>query len=76
MVALAPQGEDNFILNDLALLEISPGDHRVEVLDNKIKRTARSNNFFWMGGISARRLMTRINIHKNNSYILRFFRDG
>lgn len=49
MVALAPQGEDNFILNDLALLEISPGDHRVEVLDNKIKRTARLN-FFLDGG--------------------------
>ena len=49
MVVLAPQGEDNFILNDLALLEISPGDHRVEVLDNKIKRTARSIIFFGWG---------------------------
>jgi hypothetical protein len=36
MVALAAQGEDNFARNDLALLEISAGDHRIEsLLDNK-----------------------------------------
>ena len=34
MVALAAQGEDNFARNDLALLEISAGDHRIEALDN------------------------------------------
>ena len=33
MVVLAAQGEDNFARNDLALLEISAGDHRIEVLD-------------------------------------------
>jgi hypothetical protein len=37
VVALAAQGEDNFARNDLALLEISAGDHRIEVLDNKTK---------------------------------------
>ena len=39
MVALAAQGEgeDNFARNNLALLEKSAGDHRVEVLENKKK---------------------------------------
>lgn len=31
-IALAAQGEDNFARSDLALLEISAGDHRIEVL--------------------------------------------
>jgi hypothetical protein len=31
-IALAAQGEDNFARNDLALLEISADDHRIEVL--------------------------------------------
>lgn len=35
MVALAAQGEDNFARNDLALLEISAVDHRIEFLHNK-----------------------------------------
>ena len=37
IVALAAQGEDNFDRNDLALLEIPAGDHRIEVLENKRK---------------------------------------
>ena len=41
-MALAAQGEDNFARNDLALLEISAGDHRIEVLDNKEVEGARS----------------------------------
>ena len=44
MVALAAQGEDNFARNDLALLEISAGDHRVEVLE--IKKKSKVNLFF------------------------------
>jgi len=34
-VMVAAQGEDNFARNDLALLEISADDHRIELLDNK-----------------------------------------
>lgn len=37
MVVPAAQGEDNFARNDLALLEISAGDHRIGVLDNNKK---------------------------------------
>ena len=50
MVALAAQGEgegeDNFARKDLALFEISAGDHRVEleVLENKKK--SKVNLFF------------------------------
>ena len=46
MVALAAQGEgeDNFARNDLALFEISAGDHRVEVLE--IKKKSKVNLFF------------------------------
>lgn len=29
-MAVAARGEDNFARNDLALLEISAGDHRIE----------------------------------------------
>lgn len=29
---VAARGEDNFARNDLALLEISAGDHRIEVV--------------------------------------------
>ena len=43
MVALAAQGEDNFARNDLALLEISAVDHRIEFLHNK-------EIFFFLGG--------------------------
>lgn len=37
MVALPAQGEDNFARSDLALLEISAGDHRIvlRILDRK-----------------------------------------
>ena len=45
MVELTAHGEDNFARNDLALLEISAGDHRIEVLDNKKSRRARSTFF-------------------------------
>lgn len=44
MVALAAQGEDNFARNDLALLEISAGDHPIKVLDNK--RRSKVKNYF------------------------------
>ena len=63
MVALAAQGEDNFARNDLALLEISAGDHRIEILDNN--RRARSNYFLF-----------DINIHKFKHNVLRFFGGG
>ena len=45
MVALAAQGEgeDNFARNDLALFEISAGDHCVEVLENKKKSKVNLN---------------------------------
>ena len=42
MVVLAAQGEDSFARNDLALIEISAGDHRIEVLLVDNKRRARS----------------------------------
>ena len=32
MVVLAAQGKDNFARNDLAFLEISAGDHPIDVL--------------------------------------------
>jgi hypothetical protein len=44
MVALAVQGEDNFARNDLALLEISAGDHRIEVLE---EQKVKKKSFFW-----------------------------
>ena len=60
MVALAAQGEDNFARNDLALLEISAGDHRDEVLNNKKKIMVNFFFFIFFFGISARWPMTRV----------------
>ena len=56
MVALAAQGEDNFARNDLALLEISAGDHRIEVLDNNKKSDI--NFYFYL--VCVKRPKTRV----------------
>ena len=74
MVALAAQGEDNFARNDLALLEISAGDHRVEVLNNKKKIMV--NLFYFILFYWNKRPLAHDSGKKytNNSYILRFFR--
>lgn len=43
-IALAAQGEDNFARKDLAFLEISADDHRIEVLRTLDRE--RGQNFF------------------------------
>jgi hypothetical protein len=67
---LAAQGEDNFAPNDLALLEISAVDHRIEVLDKK----GRSKKKLLEGGIiiiSAQN--SGKNIHKKINHTYRGF---
>ena len=68
MVALAAQGEgeDNFARNDLALFEISAGDHCVEVLENKKK--SKVNLFFLNKPISARPSRPGVNMRIIHSF--------